>query len=358
MKSSNLEDLSQILHKNGVIQYSKENKEYFLSPECLPKSLDFDDVAIQQEKNICLSRTSVNTESEIIKGVKRNIPLIAANMSTVVNSSFINQLYKLGAFGIMHRALDDASYFLEIKEIAKNCEWVAASIGVGNNQIDLFKNLVKNGANIICIDIAHGYSDQVIEMAREIKKFSPTIKVIIGNTTNTNLLEESYKYIDACKIGVGQGLACKTKDTAGSTEKMISCILKFKFLSKELGIPIIADGGIRKPADFTKAIGAGASSVMAGSVFAACPESSAEIIIKNGEQFKVYSGMASREVQEKWRGLKNGTCTEGKTLHLPLGENLDKLVERYLGALRSGITYSGTDNLISFQTRCSFIRIN
>ena len=142
-------------------------------------------------------------------------------------------------------------------------------------------------------------------------------------------------------------------------EKQFSAVYKFKVLSKSLGVPIISDGGTREPADFVKAIGAGANSVMAGMIFARCPESAADIVQQVGQTpKKLYAGMASRYVQDKWKGgIKEGTCPEGGIRLLEVGESSEKLLERYSGALRSGITYAGGTDIISFQNNVEFVRI-
>jgi len=321
-------------------------------------SLGFEDVAIKQKKNKVTSRLHIDTSSEIIKGVKVNIPLIASNMSSVINSQFLIKLMNYGAFGFLHRALPKDEYLREVERVALSSQWVPVSIGVGEDQYELAGDLIKAGANIILIDIAHGYSDTVIGLGRFLKKKYPLVKVVVGNTVNLGLLEETADYADAVKVGIAQGFACETKNTAGCTEKQFSAILKFKNRSKQLGIPVISDGGLREPADLVKAIGAGANSAMAGKIFAMCPESAAEIISENGDYpKKVYYGMASRKAQNEWKGgLKVGTCSEGKTVYLNLGEPAEGLLERYSGALRSGITYAGGTDINSFQKEVEFVR--
>lgn len=364
--NSCLESLIYDLYKKNIITFNKDNKIYELnsqnSTNIIERSFGFEDIAIKQKKNICQSRLDVNIESEIIRGIVRPIPMIAANMSTVVNSDFCINLFKLGALGIMHRADTDENLLKSIKEISKECDLVAASIGIGNDQFDLAKKMIKSGCNIITIDIAHGFSDSVLELGKKIKKQFPLIKLIIGNTTNTDIIYECYDFVDAIKVGIAQGLACETKNTAGCTEKQFSAVLKFKHLSQKFGIPIISDGGIRESADFTKSIAAGANSIMAGSIFARCPESAAETEVKfNNDgtifsQKKIYAGMASRYVQEKWKGkLKEGTCPEGGVRYLDLGESLPKLLERYSGALKSGITYAGGKDIKTFQKNVEFV---
>ena len=374
-KSSNLIELTTLeyinLHeqlkkitfeliKNKYILFDKINKHYYISPSLenpiIENSYGFEDIAIKQKKNICESRLDVNISSEIIKGIIRPIPLIASNMSTVINVDLYIKLYKLGALGIMHRADTNDNLINYTKQIAKECELVATSIGIEKDQFDFAKELIKVGCNIVTIDIAHGYSDKILDIGRKIKKYNPNVKLILGNTTNTDLMYECYDFADAIKVGIAQGLACETKNTAGCTEKQFSAILKFKKISKKYGIPIISDGGIREPADFTKSIAAGANSAMAGSIFAACPESVAELIVFEGKNKKLYAGMASEYVQDKWKGgLKAGTCAEGGVRMLDVGLPIEQLIERYSGALRSGITYGGGKDINSFQENVEFV---
>jgi len=319
-------------------------------------SYGFENIAIQQQKNLCSSRLITDISSEIIRGVKIPIPLIASNMSTVVNSDFYIKIHNLGGFAFLHRAFIESDYIEETKKIARQCKWVACSIGIGDDQIELSENLIRNGCNIIIIDIAHGFNDRVLEVAKKVKEFYPQTKVVIGNTINSDFAYKVDKYSDALKVGVAQGLACETYNMTGCTEKQFSAILKFRKVSKKLQLPIIGDGGIREPGDFVKAIAGGSNAVMAGSIFARCPESAAETTDVNGICKKIYAGMSSRYVQTKWKnGVKSGTCVEGKTVYLDIGESVEKLLERYSGALRSGLTYSGARNIIEFQNKCKFV---
>lgn len=326
--------------------------------EVLPLSLKFSDISMVPKKNIASSRLDVDITSEVIRGISLDVPLIAANMSTVCNADFCIKLYKAGALGIMHRAASAEVIFNEVMKIAKECNLVAASIGVGEDQFEFAKKLVDIGTNIIVIDIANGYSSLCIDLAKHIKDSFPKVKVIIGNTTCEELLFETKDYIDAVKVGIAQGFACETKNTAGFTEGQFSAVHKFKELSKKYGVPIISDGSIVEPGDFVKAIAAGANSAMAGRIFSRCPESAAETVLVDGSMKKIYAGMASRYVQNQWRGgLKTGTCPEGKVQYLDIGESIEALLERYAGALRSGITYSGTLNINDFQNQVEFIRL-
>jgi len=343
-----------------------EGEGYVWNPSsALSKSLGFEEVALLQGKNKCKSRLEPNLRSEFIRGMYLDVPLIASNMSTVVNVEMCRLLDKAGALGVMHRAWrSEDDYIKAVRQLSANehgfdntkpeaCTIVAASVGVGDSQVYLAERLYDAGATLLVIDIAHGYSDAVKETAVAIKKCCPFVKLIVGNTINVDMLREFDDVADGVKVGIAQGLACETKNTAGCTERQFSAVFKFKEEASRLGMPIISDGGIREPGDFTKAIAAGANSVMAGSTFARCPESAAEVV----EGKKIYAGMASRYVQERWKGgLKPGTCPEGKIVPLDIGEPVDKLLERYAGALRSGITYAGATDIQSFQEKVTFIR--
>lgn len=323
----------------------------------IPRSYNFKEIALVPNKNVCSSRSDAIISSEVLRGITLDVPIIAANMSTVCNADFCIALSNEGAMGILHRATPDDILIKEVSKLAKYTDIVAASIGVGEGQFDLAKNLVNAGANIITIDIANGYTDAVVTLGRQLKN-ELGIKVIIGNTTHPGIMYEVDSFADAVKVGIAQGLACETKNTAAFTEGQFSAVLKFKELSKKLGLPVISDGGIREPGDFVKAIAAGANSVMAGSIFARCPESAAETTLIDECVKKIYAGMASRYVQDKWKGgLKEGTCPEGKVIYLDMGESVHDLVERYAGALRSGITYGGARSIEELQRKAEFVRI-
>ena len=209
--------LSELYAKNIIF---KINNEYHINPSvdlsAMDISLGFDHIAIKQGRSRCDSRLDAQIESEVIRGITRPVPLIASNMSTVTDSSFCTKLYNLGALGVMHRALPEEDLIAEIKSIAEQCDTVCASVGVGNNQVGLAKKLIEAGANVIFIDIAHGYSQSVIDTAKSIRRYSSLTKIVVGNTTNPDMLEECQSIADCCKCGIGQG--CFHEGTRISTD--------------------------------------------------------------------------------------------------------------------------------------------
>ena len=245
LSHSSLYDIAFEFVKRGIVGFNRNTEKYYITHNDLyiPVSYGFDSVAIVQKKNLLKSRLDANITSEAIRGVFLSEPMMASNMSTVVNADFCILLNKLGAMGVMHRADDEDVVVREVRKISTHCANVAASIGVTEDQFNFCSKLIDNGANIIFIDIAHGYSDYVLEFGRKIKK-EFGIKVVVGNTTNIEMLKEASDFADAIKVGIAQGYACETKNTAGCTERQFSAILKFKALSNQYGIPIISDGGI------------------------------------------------------------------------------------------------------------------
>ena len=325
--------------------------------EDIELSLGFEEVAIKQGLNICKSRSDVNIESEVIRGVRLKVPLISANMSSVTNPYFALKMAQCGGLGVLHRALLDDDRVDQVKELVGKTLWVATSIGVGDNEFEMAKRLIEAGATIIVIDIAHGFSKTVFNQCSMLKKNFSNIKVVMGNVTDPDVMSYADEVdADGVKVGIGQGLGCSTKDTAGATERQFSAVLKFKELSKKYGLPVISDGGIRIPSDFTKAISAGANSIMAGSIFSRCSESAADLEYIDGVPKKIYFGMASRKSQEQWHGKVHNSCPEGKVVYLDLGEGVENLMQRYAGALRSGISYAGGNDIKSFQEKVKFVR--
>ena len=326
------------------------------------RSYHFDDIAMAPQKNLCNSRLHADITSLVFRSFWRPVPIIAANMSSVINADFAIQLQKLGALGIMHRGWkNEEDYIAEVSKVARVCGFAAASIGVDNHAFDLAKRLINVGTSIIAIDLANGYCEAAIALGRKLALYFPDLIIVIGNTTCPEILTEVDSFADAVKVGIGSNNnVCSTYDVTGVTEGQFSAVYKFREKAKEYGMPIISDGGCRKSGDFCKAIAAGANSVMMGSVLARCPESAGEItyVAPGLTPKKVYYGMASRKAQDEWKGgLKPGTCPEGRVKLLDLGESVVNLIERYSGALRSSITMTGAYNIETLQERVKFLII-
>ena len=198
-KSHSKQTLYDIINKYELQNMSAEDvaKEHKVSPSfvlglvqgqklsgILPSSLSFKEVSLVPQKNVCSSRLDTDIKSEVIRGVVLDIPLIATCMSTVTNSKFCTILSKHGSMGILHRAASPDFLESEVKEISRECSWVAASIGVADTDTGLADRLIRAGANILAVDVANAYADYVINFSRALKIRYPHIKLIMGTTTS------------------------------------------------------------------------------------------------------------------------------------------------------------------------------
>src|SRR4030042_5382472 len=177
---------------------------------------------------------------------------------------------------------------------------VGAAIGVGPDMERRAEALLNAGADVILIDTSHGHSKNVIDAITALKSTFSAIELIAGNVATAKGAEDLIEAgVDGVKVGIGPGSICTTRIVAGAGVPQITAIMNCRFASGKSGIPLIADGGIKFSGDITKAIGAGAHSVMIGALFAGTEESPGELIIFQGRSYKVYRGMGSQEAMKK-----------------------------------------------------------
>ena len=243
---------------------------------------------------------------------------------------------------------------------------VAAAVGVSKDTFDRIKALVKCGVDAIVIDTAHGHSKGVITLLKKVKKQYPELDVVVGNiATGEAALDLVRAGADAVKVGIGPGSICTTRVIAGVGYPQLSAIINVYHAIKDSDVPIIADGGIRFTGDIPKALAAGASSVMMGSMFAGTQESPGETIIYEGRKFKSYRGMGSIEAmqhgskdryfQEDENDIKK-LVPEGISARVPFKGTLKEVMHQLIGGLRAGMGYCGAKNIANLLD-AKFIKI-
>jgi len=244
---------------------------------------------------------------------------------------------------------------------------VAAGIGVGKPEIDRAKALVDARVDVLVIDTAHGHTDAMVETIRMLKEALPDMELVAGNVVTAvgaqDLIDAG---ADAIKVGVGPGSICTTRVVAGAGMPQLTAVLSVAEVTKEHGVPLIADGGIRYSGDIVKAIAAGADTVMIGGLFAGTEESPGESVLYEGRTYKVHRGMGS--VKAMQRGSKarymqydinepEKLVPEGVEARVPYRGPLAECVHQLLGGLRSGMGYCGCTNIRELQTKTHFVRI-
>ena len=243
---------------------------------------------------------------------------------------------------------------------------VAAAVGVTSETIDRVQALVAAGVDAVVIDTAHGHSKGVLDMARKVKASFPEVDLVVGNIATAEAARDLIKAgVDGIKVGIGPGSICTTRVIAGVGVPQLTAIYDVANALKGTDIPVIADGGVRYTGDVVKAIAAGASSVMAGSLFAGVEESPGETIIYEGRKYKTYRGMGSIEAMQQ--GSKDRyfqdveedvkkLVPEGIVGRVPYKGQLSEVVHQMVGGLRAGMGYCGAKNIKSLQN-ARFIRI-
>lgn len=243
----------------------------------------------------------------------------------------------------------------------------AAAIGATGDYLERAAALVDSRVDAIVVDTAHGHSSRVINAIKAVKEAHPEIEVVAGNIATAEAARALVDAgADAIKVGIGPGSICTTRVVTGAGMPQISAIIECIGVAKENGIPLIADGGLKFSGDISKAIAAGADSVMIGSLFAGTEEAPGEVILYQGRSFKSYRGMGSIGAMKQGssdRYAQEGTVSDSKFVpegieaRIAYKGTLADMVTQLVGGLRSGMGYTGCANIAELQTKARFVRI-
>jgi len=251
---------------------------------------------------------------------------------------------------------------------AKGRLLVGAAIGVVGDYLERAQALWRAGADVLVIDIAHGHSDHVLGAVRELKRLSGAGELIAGNVATAegtrDLVAEG---VDAVKVGVGPGSICTTRIVTGFGVPQLTAVLECAEEAAKSGIPIIADGGIKVSGDITKALAAGAGTVMIGNMLAGTRESPGYIVVRNGQRYKISRGMASlsatigrREREQPDAASDDGfneVVPEGVEAVVPYRGEVAEIVYQLVGGVRSGMSYCGVRSIAELAERAEFVPI-
>ncbi|MFO7952838.1 MAG: IMP dehydrogenase [Bacillota bacterium] len=241
----------------------------------------------------------------------------------------------------------------------------AAAVGVGRDAVTRAEALVEAGVDMIVVDSAHGHSKPVINAVKEIKHLYPDLQIMGGNVATAEGVRDLIKAgSDAVKIGVGPGSICTTRVIAGIGVPQVTAIYESSIASQEYEVPIIADGGIKFSGDITKALAAGASAVMVGSLLAGTEESPGDFEIFQGRSYKVYRGMGSLGAMKEgsrdryFQEYEQKLVPEGIEGRVPFRGTIGDMAFQMSGGLRAGMGYCGVTTIKELQQKTRFIRIS
>lgn len=348
-------------------------------------ALTFDDVLLTPGY-AGFFRSEIKLQTKLTKTINLDIPLTSAPMDTVTESVLAIALAELGGFGFIHRNMTVDKQVAEVKKVKKKNLLVGAAVGSSPGYEKRVDGLVKAGADVILVDSAHGFSLQVISAVKAIKKVYPKQQVIAGNiATGDGAKALIAAGADALRVGMGPGAICSTRIISGMGVPQLTAIDEVVSVAKKNNVPVIADGGITYSGDITKALAAGASTVMLGRIFAATLESPGRKVrlkksavparfqsIINGAEtylFKQYRGMGSISAMKE--GIKvssedefHGKSYSGEVLiaegvegMVPCSGPLKEQVGQLLGGLQSGMYYVGAQNISELWAKAKFLQI-
>lgn len=331
-----------------------------------PMGLTFDDVLLVPKKTSVESRANVDLSSNLTPKIKLKIPIISANMDTVTEGAMALEMARAGGIGIIHRFLSIKDQVDQVSLVKKEGFLVGAAIGIKGDYVNRTEALLKAGCSVIVIDIAHGHSEFLIKALVELKKRFKMTEFIAGNVATAEAAAELIKNgADAIKVGIGPGALCTTRVVAGTGVPQITAIMEVSAVAQKQGVPIIADGGIRYAGDIVKALAAGASTVMIGSLLAGCEESPALTFYRNSEKFKLTRGMASLtanyERQFKDASIRKDLkeyAAEGVEAIVSYKGSVAHLINQFVWGVKSGFSYCGAHHIKKLWQNAEFIQIS
>ena len=270
---------------------------------------------------------------------------------------------------ITSQDIADLEKYPDASKDKKGRPLVGAAVGVKGDFMERTEALIEAGTDVLVVDIAHGHSENAINTIKNIKKAFPDCELIAGNVATSKGTEDLIKAgVDAVKVGVGSGSICITRVITGSGVPQLTAVLDCAKIGKKHDIPIISDGGTRTSGDATKALAAGASSIMVGSILGGTDESPGSTITKNGKRFKIYRGMASLGASIGRKSKETGTfdltedlndyVAEGVEAMVPYKGSVTDLIVQITGGIRSGLSYCGAHTIKQMHENAEFIKMS
>jgi IMP dehydrogenase len=320
------------------------------------ETLTFDDVLLVPQYSQIQSRSSISLEQDMPKAIKTALPIVSSPMDTVTESEMATSLSLAGGIGIVHRYNSIENQVKIVQDaVSQGAKNIGAAIGVSGDFEERAEELYDAGANILCIDIAHGHHtlmQQAIKAVRDV--LGDSVHIMAGNVATLQAFEDLSEWgADSIRVGVGGGSICSTRVMTGhglpTLQSVIDCA------KSDSNALLIADGGIKQTGDIIKAIAAGADMVMLGSMLAGTDESPGETFYVDGVKCKSYRGMASAAAQIDWRG--HVASEEGVSHRVTTKGPVNNILNSIEKALRSGMSYSGAANLSVFRAKADMVKI-
>jgi IMP dehydrogenase len=334
----------------------------------LPLYLTYDDVLLlPNHSEVTPSKAMVKTK--LTEKVDLDMPIIASPMDTVCEGEMAAGMARLGGLGIIHRNLTIEEQVSQLKQVMAQDLLVAAAVGEGSDLEERSQALVEAGAEILCIDSGHGNSQHVVKITSELKQKYPQVELVSGNVATYEGAKRLFEAgADVIRTGMGPGSICTTRVVSAMGVPQLTAVVECVRAAREMNRHVIADGGIRTSGDIVKALAAGASTVMLGSMLAKTDKAPGEVIEIEGKKYKNYRGMGSISAMKKGSAARYGQEARAGDDKKLVPEGIEALVEykgtlsdeihQLVGGLKSGMSYFGAETLSELVEKARFIRIS
>lgn len=332
----------------------------------LPLALSYDDVLLVPQYSEINSRSEVDIATRIAPNLSLRIPLISTKMDTVTGVAMAVAMSRLGGLGILPRFDKVEGQAEMVAKVAEKKALAAGAVGVKEGFMERARMLIKAGATILNVDVAHGHMKKTIEATRQLKQtFGDKITLISGIVATGECARDLFEAgADSLLVGVGAGSICTTRVKTGCGLPGLASLWEVAPIARKYNKTFMPDAGIRNSGDIVKALAAGASAIVAGSIFAGTKEAPGEIVIWKGKKFKRYNGSTSphekkRQV-ERDGSDKSATYLrhlEGVAALVPYKGPVADVVLNLLAGVRSGMAYCGAKNIIELWGKAKFARI-
>lgn len=321
------------------------------------KALSYDDVLLLPQYSEIASRKEIDISVSLSPKISLTLPVIASPMDTVSGFAMAQTISRMGGMAIIHRYCDVIEQARIVSDVKNdNNAIVGAAVGTGPEAAIRTQALLATGADVICVDVAHGHHSLVRETLRIL---SPITKargahLMAGNVATPEAVFELGSWgADSVRIGIGGGSICSTRIQTGHGMPTFQSILDCAQAADAADVKLIADGGIKNSGDIVKSFAAGADCVMLGSILAGTDECPGQTVSMNGQKYKEYRGMASAEAQLSWRGRTSSL--EGVASMLPYRGSVIPVLQQLDNGIRSGFSYTGARTMEEFYTKCELI---
>lgn len=327
-------------------------------------ALCFDDVLLVPQHSEIATRSTVDISVDL-RGLGRIVlPIISSPMDTVTGSRLAKRIAELGGLGIIHRYNTIDEQCNEVSNTAHTLGFpdlthhAGAAVGITGDFIERASRLVESGANVICVDVAHGdhvVALNAIEKLRSVLGYS--VHIMAGNVATREGFDRLVRAgADSVRVGIGGGSICSTRIQTGHGVPTLWSVMDCAASENSGTVSIIADGGIKTSGDIVKALAAGADAVMLGSLLSGTDETPEGTVLRiDGKTHKRYRGMASIEAQVEWRG--HAASEEGVSAWVESKGSLEKVLASLEKGIRSGLSYSGATSISDLCAKAKFIRI-